>query len=171
MRTWALNFGFIAWYLFCKFTTYNVLPLTVYDLYLYTTTSSGEFFIFQVLAWYIQYQHIYSTEIYSKNVHSHTPRPKGAPKLPTYTRPPSVGMIYPVPTYIFNWYIFQKCTFSQPCARRAQWNSPTYTHPPRFGMLYPIQRYLFNWHIIQKCSNVQNVQKCSIIFHVTIPMS
>ena len=34
---------------------------------------------------------------------------------PTYTHPPSVGMIYPIPTYIFNWYIFQKCTFSQPC--------------------------------------------------------
>ena len=23
-------------------------------------------------------------------------------------------MIYPIPTYIFNWYIFQKCTFSNP---------------------------------------------------------
>ena len=76
-RTWALTYGFLAWYLVCKFWKYNVLPFTVYDLYLCTTPSSGEFFISQVMAWYIQYQHIYSTDTYSKKVHSPTPVPEG----------------------------------------------------------------------------------------------
>ena len=31
-------------------------------------------------------------------------------------------MIHPIPTYIFNWYIFQNGTFSHPCARRAHRN-------------------------------------------------
>ena len=34
-------------------------------------------FIPQVLAWYIQYKVIYSTETYSKNVHSPNPVPEG----------------------------------------------------------------------------------------------
>ena len=32
----------------------------------------------------------------------------------TYIHPPSVGMIYPIPSYIFKSYIFQKCTFPHP---------------------------------------------------------
>ena len=27
---------------------------------------------------------------------------------PTYMHPPTVGMVYPIPTYIFNWHIFPK---------------------------------------------------------------
>ena len=62
---------------------------------------------------------------------------------PTYIHPPSVGMIYPIPTYVFNWhilpkllaaYIQYKYTFSKmyipwPCARRAHRNPPAYIHP------------------------------------------
>ena len=51
---------------------------------------------------------------------------------------PIVCMMYPIPTYIFNWlYIFQ------PCALR---HSLTYIHPSMVGMIYPVPTYIFNWH-------------------------
>ena len=52
---------------------------------------------------------IYSIQIYiSTNLYSPTLRPKGAQKLQQYMQPPSVGLIYPIPTYIFNWHLFPK---------------------------------------------------------------
>ena len=73
----------------------------------------------QVLAWYIQYQHIYSTDIYS----------------------PNVGRIYPIQIYNFFIYI------PQPCARRALRNPPTYIHPPSFGIINSIPIWKYHWHL------------------------
>ena len=55
----------------------------------------------QVLAWYIQYQHIYSK--------MYIPPPcarRAHRNSPNSIQPLSVGIIYPIPTYIFNWHIF-----------------------------------------------------------------
>ena len=66
-------------------------------------------FIPQVLAWYIQYKHIFSqlTHI-QKMLILLTLCPKAQWNFPTYTHPLSVGMIYPILTYIFNCYIVPK---------------------------------------------------------------
>ena len=74
-------------------------------------------FIPQMLAWYIQYQHLFQL--------SHTPNTVGiifpiqmftlqhctrwAHRNPlTYIHPPNVGMVYPISTYILNWYMLPK---------------------------------------------------------------
>ena len=83
---------------------------------------------------------------------------------PTYIHPPSVGMIYPISTYIFKWhilpkllasyiqykYIFLKMYIPQTCTRRTHSNPATYIHPPSVGMIYPISTYIFKWHILSK---------------------
>ena len=76
---------------------------------------------FQVMS--IPHQHIYSTYIYSQNYLQHILNtkicfeiyifPNHAPEGHTETTQltfitPSVGMIYPIPTYIFNGHIFPK---------------------------------------------------------------
>ena len=66
--------------------------------------------------------------------------------------PNSLQYISNTNIYLANLHIFQKWSFPQLCARRAQGNPPNYIHPPSVGMLYPIQRYLFNWYIIPKCT-------------------
>ena len=99
--------------------------------------------------------------------------------------------------YLANWHIFQKCTFPQPCARRAQGNPPNYIHPPSVGMIYSILTYIFNCNIDMACyiqykdifqlthnPKMFKCSKCSkmfhnfpchnshvIIFHVIISMS
>ena len=65
----------------------------------------------QVLACYILYKHIYSTDIYSPNGWQHISNTK------------------------YNIFIN---VHSQPCVRRAYRNPPTYSHPPSVGMIYPI---------------------------------
>jgi len=113
----------------------------------------------KLLAAYIQYKYTFSK--------MYIPQPcarRAHRNPPNYIYPTSVGMIYPIPTYIFNWhilpillaaYIQYKYTFSkihipQSCARRAHRNPPTYIHPPSVGMIYPIPTYVFNWHILPK---------------------
>ena len=123
----------------------------------------------QVLAWYIQYQNIYS------KMYIPQPCARRAHRNPTtHIDPPSVGMIYSIPTYIFKnvhsptlrpkgaqklsklhsapkcWHnisntnlYFQLTYIPQPCARRAHWNTPTHIHPPSFGMIYSIPTYNF----------------------------
>ena len=97
---------------------------------------------------------------------------------PTYMHPPSVGMIYPIPTYMFNWHIFSKLLAAnirykyiflkmyspQPCTQRAQRNSPTYIHHPSVGRIYEQYQHIYSTDIYfsncwQKlCKIVQNWQ-------------
>ena len=152
MQTWAFNYGFIAWYLFCKFLTYNVLPPTVYDFY----------FLQRHLAVSFSYpkcwHDISNTNIYIQLIHIPkmyilpTLCPKGTLKLSNLQSSPKCWHdISNINIYIQLIHI-QKCTFSQPCARRAHWNSPTYIHPPSVGMIYPISTYIFNWYRFKKCT-------------------
>ena len=80
--------------------------------------------------------------------------------------------------YLANWHIFQKYTFPQPCARRAQGNPPNYIHPPSVGMIYSILTYIFNCNIDMACyiqykdifqlthnPKMFISSKCSKIFH------
>ena len=71
----------------------------------------------QVLAWYIQYQHIFSKLLAANIRYKYIFLKMYIPQLcarrahrnpPTYIYPPNVGMIYPIPTHIFNWLIFPK---------------------------------------------------------------
>ena len=77
----------------------------------------------KVLAWYIQYQHIYST---------------------TYILPKLLA------SYIQCKYTYSKLYIPLPCARRAQRNHPTYIRPQSVGMIYPISTYILKWHILPK---------------------
>jgi len=107
--------------------------------------------ISQLFAWYIQSQHIYSNKTYSSNFWQHISNtkvilqkrtiPNSVPEghketLSIYNHPPSVGIIYPIATYIFHSHIFPKLLaayiqykgyssktyITQLCARRAQRN-------------------------------------------------
>ena len=50
---------------------------------------------------------IYSIQIYiSTNLYSPTVYPKGAQKLQQYVQPPSFGLIYPIPTYMYSTDIY-----------------------------------------------------------------
>ena len=80
-------------------------------------------FIPQMLAWYIQYQHIYPTELYSPNCWQPISNTTG--------------------------YFIEMYT-SQLCARRAHRNPTTYIHPPIVSMVYQISTYIFNCHIPTK---------------------
>ena len=92
-----------------------------------------------LLAWYIQYQHIYS------KMYIPPPCARRAHRNPsTYIHPQSVGMIYSIPT------LYSKMYIPPPCARRAHRNPPTYIHSPSVSMIYPIPNYIFNWHIFPK---------------------
>ena len=52
---------------------------------------------------------IYPIQIYIFiNVHSQPCARRAHRNPPTYSHPPSAGMIYPISTYIFNWYILPK---------------------------------------------------------------
>ena len=79
--------------------------------------------ISQLFAWYIQSQHIYSNKTYSSNFWQHISNtkvilqkrtlPNSVPEghketLSNYNHPPSVGIIYPIATYIFHSHIFPK---------------------------------------------------------------
>ena len=105
-------------------------------------------FIPQVLAWNIQYEQVYSTDIYSPYCWQHISNINiylcwhdisniNIYIQLTYT-PQMVGSIYPIQIYIFI------NVHSKPCARRAHRNPPTYSHPPSAGMIYPISTYIFN---------------------------
>ena len=113
----------------------------------------------KLLASYIQYKYTFL------KMYIHQPCARRAHRnRSTYIHPPSVGMIYPISTYIFKWhilpkflatyiqskYIFLKMYIPQTCTRRAHRNPPTHIHPPSVGMLYPISTYRFNWHIFPK---------------------
>ena len=105
-RARALTYCFFAWYMYCKFRIFNVLLHTVYDLFLCTASSMKcpiSTYIFnchilpQLLAAYIQSKYIF--------LKMYTPQPcarRAHRNPPTYIHPPSVGMIYPISTYIFN---------------------------------------------------------------------
>ena len=139
----------------------------------------------QVLAWYIQYQHIYSTDIFSPNCWQHisntniyfhkstfqTLCPKG-------TQEPSnlqsslkcwhdisniniyIQLTY-TPQMVGSIYPIQIYIFinvhSKPCARRAHRNPPTYSHPLSVGMIYPISTYIFNWYILAWTKKKKNL--------------
>ena len=79
---------------------------------------------------------------------------------PTYIHPSMVGMIYPVPTYIFNWHISpntnQYHEYIQliyillieyfPTLRPKGSQKISKLHSsPRVGIIYPISPYIFNW--------------------------
>ena len=80
-------------------------------------------FIPQMLVWYIQYQHIFSTGTCSQNCWQHISNttmysykcslpnhvPDGHTETPlTYIHPPNVCMVYPISTYIFNCHMLPK---------------------------------------------------------------
>ena len=90
----------------------------------------------QVLAWYIQYQNIYS------KMYIPQPCARRAQRNPTsHIDPPSVGMIYSIPTYIF------KNVHSPTLRPKGAQKPPTYIQPLSVGIIYPIPTYIFNWHI------------------------
>ena len=132
----------------------------------------------QVLAWYIQYQHISSTDIYSPNCWQHisntniyfhkctfqTLCPKGTQKPSNLQSSPKcwhdisniniyLQLIY-TPQMVGSIYPIQIYFFinvhSKPCARWAHRNPPIYSHPPSVGMIYQISTYTLNWHILPK---------------------
>ena len=136
--------------------------------------------ISQLFAWYIQSQHIYSNKTYSSNFWQHISNtkvilqkrtiPNSVPEghketLSIYNHPPSVGIIYPIATYIFHSHIFPKLLaayiqykgyssktyITQLCARRAQRNP-------------------FNLQSSPKCCLVlSNRNICTFIFLVIAP--
>ena len=135
-----------------KVMYYNVENVYLYQIYDANNSGSMCQFKMYVGIGYVQYKYTFS-ELY-------IPQPCGRRAQrnpPTYIQPPSVGMIYPTSTYIFNHnyilpkllasYIQYKYTYSKlyiplPCVRRAQRNHPTYIRPQSVGMIYPISTYI-----------------------------
>ena len=132
----------------------------------------------QVLAWYIQYQHIHSTDIYSPNGWKHisntniyfhkcpfpTLCPKGIQKPYNLQSSPKcwhdisniniyIQLTYS-PQMVGSIYPIQIYIFinvhSKPCARRAHRNPSTYSHPLSVGMIYPISTNI-NKLLVHKC--------------------
>ena len=99
-------------------------------------------FIPHVLAWYIQYQHIYSTDFYS----------------------PSVGRIYPIQIYII-----LKIYIPQTCAQRAHRNLITYIHPLSVGMIYPIPIYTTGMYSSMKLEHKYKFHKLYICIGYILP--
>ena len=110
-----------------------------------------------VLVWYTQLTYIpqivgsiYSIQIYiSTNLYSPTLRPKGAQKLQQYMQPPSVGLIYPIPTYIFNWHLFPKLLAAYIYILKMYIPQP-YPRTLIPSYEYPTPTYIFNLHILPK---------------------
>ena len=144
-----------------------------------------------VLAWYIQYQHIYSTDIYSQNCWQHisntniyfhkctfqTLCPKGTQKPSNLQSSPKcwhdisniniyLQLIY-TPQMVGSIYLIQIYFFinvhSKPCARRAHRNPPIYSHPPSVGMIYPISTNI-NKLRVHECVRLTSELYC-VVWH------
>ena len=127
--------------------------------------------ISQLFAWYIQSQHIYSNKTYSSNFWQHISNtkvilqkrtiPNSVPEghketLSIYNHPPSVGIIYPIATYIYSihtyspncWQlisntkvILQKPTLRNSVPEGHKETLSIYNHPPNVALFYPIAIY------------------------------
>ena len=125
-----------GWHYISNITIYFQLVIYSWNCIFHNPVHEGrtetlQLTFFPWLAWYIQHQYIFLTEIYSPNCglrlsntnlyfkKSLFPNP-----FQQYIHPARAGMIYPIPIYIFNW--LYKLYVSQPCARRVDRNSSTW---------------------------------------------
>ena len=143
-----------------------------------------------MFAWYIQSQHIYSNKTYSSNFWQHISNtkvilqkrtiPNSVPEghketLSIYNHPPSVGIIYPIATYIFHSHIFPKLLaayiqykgyssktyITQLCARRAQRNPFNLQSSPKCCLV------LSNRNIYIPCTHTPQIVRTTYLIEMS----
>ena len=100
---WIEIWNFSTWQISspptCRWSRWQIWGMDISNTNIYIQLT----FIPQMLAKYIQFKYIilimYIPQPCAQRAHRNPS---------TYIHPPCVGMIYPIPTYIFNWHIFPK---------------------------------------------------------------